>query len=271
MVNAREQLPATISEVDFGDRMKWVSGYLAQIESLGAIDSAINGEQLGGRLVNLRRDMLGVAAFATASTERLSVNPFGCADDTGKIIESSLAVFGKADAIIRDVDHQAANVKKAFKRNTRVFGLINEREQNLGNQMRNVPPATYVTQAIGQNHPVIDRRWTQVRAKIELFRHFTGQTDPEVTLGQSCDEEWAAYARNEFIFNIGRIQVAQVMLGPDCEQSAASFGIGQLLDICGMPPRLKEEEIGRQLEQTIDDTWMSNAQGVVDTIQRPYL
>lgn len=135
--------------------------------------------------------------------------------------------------------------------NATLFNAVNDKEFKLGQALNLKEPLPYhVERAIGELHPAIHRRWTQVRGGITAFRLVMGETRENVTLGVGNNEPWSKTVLDNKITEIDRIQVAQILLNRDDPADTAEFfGKTYLLAELGRLPFLTDDAITHVVER----------------------
>lgn len=238
--------------IDIGDPQAWIDLYTEQARLDQELVSAM---AVGQTAMQSMEEMSLGLTLETSFAEETS-DPSGVM----ALADNATDVFGQA------MQAQQA----AFDAHAKVGAIYGEsgfREWELGTELEHVTPAEYVTRAIGQPHDAITKRYRQVRAEIEIFRQLTGETRPDVTLGIGLPEQWAQSRLAGFVFNIHRIQMAQIMLSPEPKVTASDFDKSAVIDRVGLPPSLDGLDTETILKSVEDGSWLKEAVTVCAEIE----
>jgi hypothetical protein len=241
-------------------------------------------------------DLIKKDADATATNDKHFNELFLALPEVGRFIETEATLIGHEVDILSDGIFSAEDVfgvtqgildrlrqgpsldesfLKATKQN---MSLQNEararradKEQALAASLRDVAPASYISRALLEPHPVFDDRWHYVRAKIEVARQLFGVTDPNVTLGLPPGIDWQDRFHAEVMKTAQFIQLGHIMLSQNPIATAERFGKRAIIDELGMPQPYNHELAGYLIEACFppEDPWSHNAMQLTTEIEPP--
>jgi len=135
----------------------------------------------------------------------------------------------------------------------------NGMEQKIGEALSKIPAAHYVTRAIGALCDPLGKRWSQVRAEIEIQRLLSGQNSLDTTLGSPGSEPWQTHLYTNTVYNAQNMQALQLLVSDNPLATARSFGKEQIIQVLGNPPHYSVDTIASIMERPPSEVWVKQA------------